>query len=176
MELLLWFTANSFARHVVVSHFLSHQKEVSLTQKQPVRGTQPAVTPSFPGKQAGDNFQNFAPTRLSSSVDVSECGLQGIILFLPPKRCLRNSKCCQERHDYQMVPLLSPQTVKWKLPFKPQHTGLSANRIPSKSWLSPSQDALGCPTALWVICGGCKTLWGSGNGADINTPSPTTFR
>lgn len=35
MELLLWFTANSFATWFV-SHFLSHQKEVSLTQKQPV--------------------------------------------------------------------------------------------------------------------------------------------
>lgn len=87
----------------------------------------------LPGEASTSSFQNFAPTQFSSSADLSECGLQGIMLFLPTKRCLRNSKCYQERHDYQMVPLLSPQTVKWEPTFKPQHTGLSANRIPSKS-------------------------------------------
>lgn len=86
------------------------------------------------------------------------------MLFLPTKRCLRYSKCYQERHDYQMVPWLSPQTVKWEPTFKPQ----LAHRTECES---ASQNALVCPTALWVICGGRKTLRAQGTERTINTPS-----
>lgn len=74
--------------------------------------------------------------------------------FFPPKRCLRNSKCYQERHDYQMVPLLSPQTVKWEPPFKPQLAHRTECELDTQQKLARS-----FPGSTWLSYRAVGNLW-----------------
>lgn len=169
------FTADSFVTWFV-SRFLSHKKEVSLTPKNfsPFTLTWEATSCDtvLPGEASTSSFQDFAPTQLSSLADLSECGLPGIMLVLLPTRCLRNSKCYQERHDYHMVPLLSPQTVKWEPTFKPQLAHRTECESDTQQKLVRSFPECTCLSYravgnLWWL----QNSLGSGNRADINTPS-----
>lgn len=58
--------------------------------------------------------------RLSSSVNLSEYGLQGIMLFLLFKLCFRYLNVTKKSIITGQYPCSVPKTMKWEPKFKPQ--------------------------------------------------------